>query len=247
MKRLGLEAVSALLLLAFSSAAATAQTEDEASANPDEDMLDEARATSEAEDDDPSLADRIKSVQRKVFLKRRRFELSPLLGLSVNDAFFQHVTVGGSVAYHLADALAIEARGAGVVVASETNAVEFVREETDSLLDEAQREHQYHGDLDLQWSPIYGKFSLFGELILHFDTYITAGGGVFGTDAGPHAAANLGIGQRWFLTDWLVARFEYRNYFFAEERNRETNLRTPGFFNFMFSFFLPTEFEYEYQ
>lgn len=242
MKWLGLGAVSALSICILTAHPARAQSRDE-------DAASEARATEgENEDDeDASLADRIKSVQRKVFLKRRRLELSPSIGLSVNDAFFQHVTLGGALTYHLADAFSVEARGAGVVVASETNAVKFVREETDSLLDDAQRQHEYHGELDLQWAPIYGKFSLFGEFILHFDTYLSAGGGVFGTDAGPHGAANVGIGQRWFLTDWLVVRFEYRNYFFAEERNGESNLRTPGFFNFMMSFFLPTKFEYEYQ
>jgi outer membrane beta-barrel protein len=242
MKRLGLVAVSACTFILSTSASALAQSTDSETDS-------EARATeADAEDEeDTSLADRIKSVQRKVFLKRRRLELSPLVGLSVNDAFHQHVTLGGSLAYHLVDALSIEARGAVVAVAAETNAVRFVRQETDSLLDDAQRQHEYHGELDLLWSPIYGKFSLFGEAILHFDTYIAVGGGVFGTDAGAHGAANMGIGQRWFLTEWLVLRFEYRNYFFAEERNDETNLRTPGMFNFMFSFFLPPKFEYEYQ
>ena len=240
MKRFGLVAVSACSIILSPSAPAVAQSTDSETDS-------EARATEVDDEDATSLADRIKSVQRKVFLKRRRLELAPLVGLSVNDAFYQHVTLGGSAAYHLVDALSIEARGAVVAVAAETNAVRFIRQETDSLLDEAQRQHEYHGELDLLWSPIYGKFSLFGEAILHFDTYIAAGGGVFGTDAGAHGAANIGIGQRWFLTEWLVVRLEYRNYFFAEERNDETNLRTPGIFNFMFSFFLPPKFEYEYQ
>jgi len=238
----GFLAVSACSFLLFAPAMALAQPADSETDS-------EARATEDAveDDDETSLADRIKAVQRKVFIKRRRLELTPLLGLSVNDPFFQHVTLGGALAYHVADAFSVEARGGFVLSAAETNAVRFVRRETDSLLDEAQRQLEYHGELDLLWSPIYGKFSLFGEMILHFDTYVAAGGGVFATDAGPYGAANLGIGQRWFLSEWLVLRLEYRNYFFAEDRAGETNLRTPGIFNFMFSFFLPPKFEYEYQ
>jgi len=243
MNRSGLFAAIVALPLMMSPLCSAAQTVDDETDR-------EARATEDEAsegDDRASLADRIKSVQRKVFLKRRRVELAPAVGLSINDAFFQHVTGTVSLAYHVADAFAIEARGGGVLVADETNAVRFVRQETQSLLDDAQRQLEYHGELDLQFAPIYGKFSLFGEMILHFDTYVTAGGGVFGTDAGMYPAANVGIGQRWFLTDWLVFRFEYRNYFFSEDRNNESNLRTPGIFNFMFSFFLPTKFEYEYQ
>ena len=50
--------------------------------------------------------------------------------------------------------------------------------------------------LDLTWAPFYGKISILGEGIMHFDTYITAGGGVFGTDGagegGPAAGDRCG-------------------------------------------------------
>lgn len=192
------------------------------------------------------LRDRVKSVQRKVFIKKGRVELFPQVALSLNDAFYRNVMVGGSLAYHLADSLALEAGGGVVVARAESNVVENLRSATDSL-PVGNPELEYRADLNLQWAPIYGKLSLFGEAILHFDTYLTLGGGVFGTNNGANPAGNVGIGQRYFVTDWLVVRLEFRNYFFAEDRLGESDLQTPGFFGLSVSGFLPPSFEYKFQ
>ena len=192
------------------------------------------------------LADRIKSVQRKVFIKKNRLELYPHLALSVNDAFFQSVVLGGAVGYHLSDAFSMEARAGGVIAQADSNVIRFVRTETDSLLADPP-EFQYHADLDFLWAPIYGKLSIFGDSILHFDTYLTVGGGVFGTDIGAAGAANVGLGQRYFINKWLTARIEYRMYLFAEERAGASELQTPGFIGFSVSGFIPPTFSYEYE
>ena len=51
--------------------------------------------------------DRIKSVQRISFLKKGRFELTPLFAVSLNDAFYQKMGGGASAAFHIADSLAL--------------------------------------------------------------------------------------------------------------------------------------------
>src|SRR5262245_49589063 len=56
------------------------------------------------------LGDRIKSVQRKMFLKRNRHELGVAAGLSLNDAFYQMFSVSGSYAYHILETVAIEGK-----------------------------------------------------------------------------------------------------------------------------------------
>jgi outer membrane beta-barrel protein len=89
--------------------------------------------------------------------------------------------------------------------------------------------------------------SLLGEGIVHFDTYVTTGAGIFGTDAGLNPSVNVGIGQRYFLTDWLVARVELRDYLFLETRNGETDLQNLLILGFAVSGFFPTSFSYEFQ
>jgi outer membrane beta-barrel protein len=201
---------------------------------------------SEEEAEGPRLRDRVKSVQRKVFIKRGRFEFYPQVAFSLNDAFFRNVMLSGSVGYHLSDSLSLEASAGWVAARTESNVVQFLRRETDSLLED-NPELEYKADLNFAWAPIYGKLSLFGEAILHFDTYLTLGGGVFGTNVGTQPAGNVGIGQRYFITDWLVVRLEFRNYFFVEERAGESDLQTPGFIGLSVAGFLPPKFEYRFQ
>ncbi|MGF1510132.1 MAG: outer membrane beta-barrel domain-containing protein [Myxococcota bacterium] len=231
--------LSSLLIATGTAAPAYAQVDEETERERD-------RTSSEEREETESLADRIKSVQRKVFIKKKRVEVYPQVLFGLNDAFFQNLIVGGSLAYHISDAFAIEARGGAVANLGETDAVRFVRAETGSLLEEPP-ELQFHADLDFLWAPIYGKISLFGESILHFDTYVTVGGGAFGTDNRTNPAANVGVGQRYFINRWLTARIEFRNYFFVEEVAGEEDLQTPGFIGISLSAFLPTAFDYEYQ
>jgi outer membrane beta-barrel protein len=194
------------------------------------------------------LSDRIKSVQRKVFMKKGRVEIFPHFALDLNDPFFQHFIVGGAVGFHVVDSMSLEVRGGAVLtpLTVKQSAIRFVRTQADSLLENAP-EFQYHADIDVLWAPFYGKISLFSEGILHFDTYITAGPGVFGTDAGLNPAANFGLGQRYFITDWLVARVELRNYLFLENRNNESDLQNLMILGFSISGFFPMSFEYEFQ
>lgn len=220
-------------------------------AEADQETARESEETQEAQPDpreerNRRLEDRIKSVQRKVFLKKQRIELFPYFGLDLNDPFFQHLLVGASVSYHLSDSIALEARGGAVIASLKQGAIRLVRQEAGAVL-ENPPEFKYHADLDFTWAPFYGKISLFGEGILHFDTYLTAGPGIFGTDAGLNPAANIGIGQRYFLTKWLVARIELRDYLFIDSRNNRSDLQNLLVLGFSVSGFFPTSFEYEFQ
>ena len=192
------------------------------------------------------LSDRIKSVQRKVFLKRQRVEVFPFFGLDLNDPFYQHFVLGASVGFHLADSMSVELRGGGVIGSVEQDAIKFVRQETDSLIVDPPQ-FKAHVDLDFNWAPFYGKISLLGEGILHFDTYVTAGPGIFATDAGINPAMNVGLGQRYFINDWLVTRVELRDYLFIDTRNGQSDLQNLLLLTFSVSGFFPMSFEYEFQ
>jgi outer membrane beta-barrel protein len=254
-KLMSLVAISGLLVLvegrslaqeSGSAPTSASESEDavEADANTEETSEEERETAEEAEsrEDKGTLADRIKSVQRKTFVKKGRFELSPQFGLSLNDSFFTHISLGAGAAYHVADSFALELRGGGVIASPESSALRFVREETDSLIEDPPA-FKYYGDANGVWAPVYGKFSLFGESIIHFDGYVTLGFGVFGTDSGAHPAANVGVGSRFFLTDWLAARVELRDHVFLENRNGESDLQHLLSVNLGVSFFLPTSFD----
>lgn len=248
-------AIAVACALCAGPVAAWAQDEaapaEESSARPSEETQEAATDSQEAAEErrdkrNEELADRIKSVQRKVFLKKERFEIFPFFALDLNDPLFQHFLVGGSLSYHLVDSLAIEARGGAVIASAKQGVIKLVQQNAGAVL-ENPPDFKGHADLDLTWAPFYGKISVFGEGLLHFDTYLTGGPGIFITDIGVAPAFNVGIGQRYFITRWLVARLELRNYVFVEERNESSRLDNLMVLGFSVSGFFPTSFEYEFQ
>ena len=79
--------------------------------------------------------------------------------------------------------------------------------------------------LNVQFSPIYGKWSLFGLGLGHADFYVTAGGGIATTeyqkanenwvDTGTYFVGNFGLGFRIFLARWFAIRLDVRDFTFA--------------------------------
>lgn len=236
---------SSVLLFGAMSASAQKPTTDTENLMEAKSTAEEAQSENDQLERKP-LSDRIKAVERKAFLKRERISLFPKFGVDLNDAFFTHLILGGGMAYHLADPLAIEVQGGVVLASIKQDAIRFTRRSTDALLQNVPK-FKWHAEADLVWTPIYGKISLFGEAILHFDTYIAAGGGAFATDSGIHPAVNVGIGQRYFLTDWLAFRLEFRDYIFLDSRDGQSDVQNILMLNALVSVFFPTAFDYEYQ
>jgi outer membrane beta-barrel protein len=62
---------------------------------------------------------------------------------------------------------------------------------------------------DFEWSPVYGKVSIFNT-ILHFDAYVVGGAGVVYTETSElpgrtvNFAADLGFGMRFVVKDFLA-------------------------------------------
>jgi outer membrane beta-barrel protein len=157
---------------------------------------------------DAALADRVKAVQRRGFLKRHRFEFGATLPVTVNDAFYQKIGASGRVAYHFHESFALMLRG-GWYWPVRTGRVREGKIAFSSQLLSSQIDGQLM--LDAMWSPIYGKVAWLGKRIIHFDVFFLAGfGGVWSAtsgaprDLGPHLAADVGTGMRFYPADWLA-------------------------------------------
>ena len=154
---------------------------------------------------DITQEDRVKSVQIKVYLRSKRFELSPMVSASINDPFFWKFTAALRGAYYFADTLAVSARFNIVAnvptddrrLASSTFSARILRSEP-----------QWMGMGDIEWSPFYGKVAIFNS-ILHFDAYVIGGIGTVYTVTSdqrlPNPAADLGGGVRFQIFDYLAA------------------------------------------
>lgn len=194
--------------------------------------------------------DRIKSVQRKDFLKRHRWELTPTFSLSLNDAFYQKMGGGAAVAFHPADSLGLEVQGIYVGTV-QTDMVGYFQQANKALPKVSNLRYWVMGSL--LWSPLYGKLSFVTDDIVHFDAYLIAGFGMAYTETGPKFTTNFGIGLRYFLTSWLVLKVEVRDMLYTETfqldvaRTEFSDIQNHVMLSAAVSFFLPIDFDYEYQ
>jgi outer membrane beta-barrel protein len=228
---------------------------------------DEAGDVSEVDKDSSGpLKDRVRPVSGHLFLMDGRFEISPGIGLSLRDAFWQKVGFGAALTYHFTEEVGISARasynlalisgaaqicdpvGGGCSAPTETELSVFDGRPANvsfgrmSLL----------SSVDLQWAPLYGKLALFSEKILNFNMYILAGPTFL--IYGPPAAStftvggNVGVGFRFFFNEWLTLRLEVRDVLYYENNGRDPaagSFRNQLMTEIGFSMFFPTIFNEE--
>ena len=159
---------------------------------------------------DVTQDDRVKSVQRKLYMKRGRFELAPAAVINVNDAYYTKWGGALRAAFYPADTLAISVRFT-LLNTVRTDDVKIAKRNFNSRI--FYSVPYWTAMADVEWSPLYGKVSIFNS-ILHFDGYLAAGAGVAYTEtsadtldptrSGVKPAVDLGVGLRFVTTDWLA-------------------------------------------
>jgi outer membrane beta-barrel protein len=199
-------------------------------------------------DRDVTLDDRVKSVQRKVYLKKGRFEVAPSVTLSVNDPYYTKFGAGLRGAYYLADTLAVAGRFSIMQVLPEDD-VRIAKRTFDSRIFYSVPQWSAMGNVE--WSPLYGKVAFLND-ILHFDAYLLGGLGVVNTQTsqvlvsdgvtrGPNFAADLGLGLRFVARDYLAVNVALINTTYVDQplntsKGATQNLMT---LNAGISFFFP--------
>ena len=176
---------------------------------------DEASIGRRGEEGRETLADRIPAVSNRFFTKKGRIELSPQIGLSLNDPFYRNIIAGGALSFHILEQLSVGA--SGEVYIGVENDVDVSGGGQPAKPD--YNRAVYAARLDLAYAPIYGKLSLMAEHVLHFDTYISVGAGVVGPDdTSPTFAGTVALGQHYLVNEWLALKFEVRDQIFSLKR-----------------------------
>ncbi len=169
-------------------------------AEPEEDERareDESEDEADDDDDSPSRAEArearrrareegkkrlVKVIMPKAFLKYRKVELTPQVGLSNNDNFVRRLFVGVGIGYHINDLLSIEGTFAYLPNLGETDYKPLTlrfREGEEVVPDISRVVFIGVGNMSL--SPIFGKIELGTQRIINYDIYFTAGIGVVST------------------------------------------------------------------
>lgn len=209
----------------------------------------------------------IVTVVRKPFLKTGRVELSPLFGITMNDNIIQHLQGGVQANYYLTDVLSVGGEFAAYV--------KNLREPYDLVAFQARRlpavnKYTWSGALNFGYVPIYGKFAVLDQYLVHWESYLTAGVGMTQSEVLPRDPAlqpftnllitpNVGVSMRFFLTKFLTVTVGVRDYVFVDKfeapgrtelsgdlakESAESALINHVMFQAGLSLWLPMSFEY---
>jgi outer membrane beta-barrel protein len=168
----------------------------------------------------------VKVVQRRLYNKDSRFEASLFGGVIPNDDFIVYFPTGVRAAYHLTEGFSAELSYA-LAIDNQSDLSSFLTSEGIDLkrADIQEFVDMYYG-VNILWAPIYGKISILGLKLSHFDAYVGVGFGLFHTREIPpdnpdgndkiKPSGNTIFGFRWFITDTFNIRTEYRQHFFQK-------------------------------
>ncbi len=164
-------------------------------------------------------------VVRKPFLKIGRIELTPGWGTTMNDNIIRHFQFTGALNYYLTDVLAVGIEGQYFI--------KSLREPFDLVARQARRlptvnKYNYGAALNFHYIPIYGKFAVLDEHIIHWETSLTAGVGFTESEVLPRDPAmqpftnflitpNVGASMRFFLNRFVTINLGLRDYVFVDK------------------------------
>jgi outer membrane beta-barrel protein len=214
------------------AASDAAPAADEKEAAPSESLDEEGKAAKVEEGDAGKPAklstaswQDIVVVPRKPFLKGGRLELAPFTGISVNDNLVRHYAFGADINYFLSDVFWIGVQGEYFVKAL-TEREDLIGLQYNRI--PTLNRYLYGAAFNLGYVPIYGKFALFNKTIIPWEIYASGGVGWTRSQIIPRnpgdlgwnndlIAANVALGTRFFLFDWLTVNFAFRDYIMADK------------------------------
>ncbi len=168
------------------------------------------------------------AVQPIYALKEGKFDFQPSFGISMNDPYVQHMAITLAASYYLTEVLAVGLSFnwyRGLDVQTDLN-FQLERSTHQAV---PLNEYLLGGQLNFMYVPIYGKFAMFKQWIVHWDVWVIGGGGMIMTrpipnidpeyrtfDWGNRFCFNVGLGGRLFLRRYLAIYVEVRDYIFPE-------------------------------
>jgi outer membrane beta-barrel protein len=151
-------------------------------------------------------------VKNRNVVTKGKFELTGMLGWTLNDVFVDPLTYGGIITYHLTEIHAIQFY-ANKFSAKVNGYPGQIQHETGvAIPDPAVPESAYL--VAYQITPYYGKLSLTNQGVTNMSIYGTAGVGTYQVDGDNNFALSAGLGTKVYFTKKISLRLDYRWFFF---------------------------------
>ena len=164
-------------------------------------------------------------VQQRTYTKALKVEFNLFAGSLSADPFFTDHVLGGKLAFHLSEVFYIAAMYMKDYQ-SPSSALTFLNDTLSTTVNSNTPKAFMGGELGI--APVYGKLSLFGKAIIHYDLHFALGAGLRQTESGNYMAPLFGLGQFFYLSRMLALSVEYRGMMFKEHLLERVNPDTMG-------------------
>ncbi len=146
-------------------------------------------------------------VQNRSFSKSHKFEFGLMSGIVATDPFLNVNNLGFDVGYNFNEYFSLYLIGFKDFV-NPSSALTTFQNTIGATTDN--NPPSYYLGTELNASILYGKLSLLGKAILHYDMHLLGGLGLTNTFSGTYFTPSLGLGQQIYLTKSLALRVDYR-------------------------------------
>ncbi|MBN22556.1 MAG: hypothetical protein CL678_14835 [Bdellovibrionaceae bacterium] len=152
-------------------------------------------------------------VQNRIYSKSGKIAVGVMGGFLTSDPFLSTKTLGLNIGYHFNEYLSLSVLGWKSFVSNSSALDSF---ESFSGATANTNLTRYYAGTQFDYSFLYGKLSLLGLKIIHFDLNVGAGLGATGTETGTYITPSLAVGQRYYLTKLISLRLDYRFMYYRE-------------------------------
>lgn len=167
-------------------------------------------------------------VQRQRMLKKKRFDLQPQFGISVNDPYVRHYALGAEFNFWFHNRMAVGINGTGFIGAK-TPRYSNVRQQLGLLL--TANQVLWQASATFLYNAFYGKIAIFNRALMHWEAYLQVGGGGIHTRVIPRyeslhdpfdnitGQGNIGLGTRFYLPapiNWVSINAGVRHFLYPD-------------------------------
>ena len=150
-------------------------------------------------------------VKNRNVVTKGKFELTGMMGWTLNDVFVDPLTFGGIATYHLTEIHAIQFY-AGQFSSDVNDYPSQIQQETGAVVTPPTPESTYL--LAYQITPYYGKLSVTKQGVTNMSFYGTLGAGTYQISGDSNLALSAGLGTKVYLTNKFSLRMDYRWFFY---------------------------------
>ena len=153
-------------------------------------------------------------VQNRLFSKAERIEVGLFGGFVSADPFLSIKNAGLSLGYHFSEYFAVHLMAWKYFVSESEASVDFKKSAAGAFPDTNEPKTYYGGEF--AYSPIYGKLSVMGKVIIYYDFQLMLGAGMTKTESGNDATFHFGLGQQVYLSRAIALKLTYRYMTYSE-------------------------------